>query len=202
VSTRLYQLLFKIGDGWLLGEPMDAGGNRVDPGYFGEGKRLELDELSFPVSHPGHPLDVTFKRSVIVVTELVGSLIAELAPGDVQRIPARIESRQERYEVINVLTRIDCIDWERTAAHVMVMGDPPHVEKGSLAALTPLLEPRPGLSLYRHVSPGDMRLRTERIEGPRIFRVVDWDMFPVVTEEIKTALEAEGATGLAYWPAS
>lgn len=42
----------------------------------------------------------------------------------------------------------------------------------------------------------DMTLKTEGIEGPRIFRVIDWELFPLVTEEIKAALEKEGATGL------
>lgn len=103
-----------------------------------------------------------------------------------------------RYEALNVLSRIDCIDRERTVAHVTVEGDPPHVEKGTLASLASLLEREPDMRLDRHVGPRDMRLKPAGIEGPRIFRVVGWDLWPVVTEDVKAALEEIDATGLDY----
>lgn len=41
-------------------------------------------------------------------------------------------------------------------------------------------------------------LRTGGIDGPRIFRVARWHLWPVVTSEI--ALEQIGATGMRYTP--
>ena len=152
--------------------------------------------LVLPIYQAGRPLDVSLGTYDLVVTERIGSLLGELAPRDLQRIPARVESMEGRYEALNILTRIDCVDPERTVAQVLVEGDPPHVKNGTLASLAPLLDPKK--SLYSYVGPGHMRLKSAGIEGPRIFRAVGWDHWPIVTEDIKRALEAEGATGLAY----
>lgn len=43
-----------------------------------------------------------------------------------------------------------------------------------------------------------MRLNPAGLEGPRIFRVEGWDLYPVVTEDVKAALEEVGATGVEY----
>ena len=52
--------------------------------------------------------------------------------------------------------------------------------------------------LIGHVAHWDIKLDSAGIEGPRIFRVKRRHQWPVVTEELKAALEEEGATGLAF----
>jgi hypothetical protein len=195
LSTRLYELTFELTeDPWFLGDPEPG----VDSGPFRRGERVEpAVELRLPVTEPGRALDVTLSGGyIVVVTERIGSLIEGLAPNDVQRIPARVDSIDERYELLHVLARIDCIDWEHTRAKARVQGNL-RAERGTLASLAPLIERD---KLYRHVMSRDMTLKTEGIEGPRIFRVIDWELFPIITEEIKTALEQKGATGLECRP--
>lgn len=201
MTTRLYQLRFDASDRgqWFLDNPVDASSGRQLRwvGHFGLGEPLDVRELSIPLLKPGHPLDVTLHDFEFVVSERIGKLIADLAPEDVQRISARIESVQERYEALNLLSTIDCIDWQRTRAQMRRPGEE-RVETGSLASFASLLEHEPDMNLYRYVMSDGMRLNPDGIEGARLFRVKNWTLWPVVTEEIKVALEHEGATGLEY----
>ena len=65
----------------------------------------------------GQPVDVTFAGVyVVVVTYAIGSLVESLAPADIQRIPARIEGRDERYDLLHVMSRIDCKPGLRAAS--------------------------------------------------------------------------------------
>jgi hypothetical protein len=192
-SPRLYELFFDATeDPWFLGDPEPS----IDSWPFRRGERVEAPgELRLPVTEPGRALDVTLRGGyILVVTERIGSLIEGLAPNDVQRIPARVDSSDERYELLHVLARIDCVDWEHTPAKARIQGNL-RAERGTLASLAPLIERD---KLRRHVMSRDMTLKTEGIEGPRIFRVIDWELWPIVTEEIKTALEQKGATGEFY----
>ena len=199
-ASRLYRLYFdvSVADQWHLSDPVDLSGEPVDSDFL-EGRhegRLEFaSEFVFPIYVPGRPLDFTFYGRIPVVTERIGSLLGELAGSDLQRLPARVQSMEGRYEVLNVLPKIDCVDRERTVAQVLVKGDPQPVKNGTLASLAPFLANK---SLYDCVYPGDMRLKTADIGWGRIFRVKGWELWPVVTEDIKEALEAQGTTGLEY----
>ena len=194
----LYELFLAGGEQWRLSEQglEDSGTNAW---ALTQGQRVDVArELSFPIRTPGPPLDVTFTTmNVVVVTERIGELVAGMAPDDVQLIPARVESREERYAVLNVLSKIDCIDWETTRATVTLPGPPSEVKFGTLASLGDLIDRS---FLARHVVGPDMTLKTDGIEGARIFYVEGWADAPIVTGEIKTALEQAGATGLTYKP--
>jgi hypothetical protein len=132
---------------------------------------------------------------IIVVTERIGALIDKVAPGDVQRIPVHVEGTDGRYEVLHVLTRMDCVDWEHTCAQAK--NEEGRYESGTLASLAHLIDRN---KLNRHVMSYNMTLNPQGTEGPRIFRVLDWDLYPVVTEDLKVALERERPSGLEFQP--
>lgn len=77
----------------------------------------------------------------------------------------------------------------------MLKDDPQPVRTGTLASLAPLLDddPEPKLGRYSYY---EVRLNAAGIGPRRIFRVKDYHVWPVVTEDIKTALEQEDATGV------
>lgn len=152
-------------------------------------------EIFYPLAEPGPALDITIIGWDFLVNEDIASLIGQLAPNDVQRLPARVESTDGHYELLNVLARIDCVDREQTPA-IAYVGDPPELRKGTLASLAPFIGPEE--RLIGHVMNDEMRLRSDGIDGARVFRVTSWDLWPVVTEEIKAALEEYGATGVDY----
>lgn len=198
MSNRQDVRLFVMGlepteDEWSLDDPVP----NVDSEAFRRGERIEAPgDLRIPIAEPGRPLDITARADIVVVAEWVASLIESLTPDDVQRIPVRIDGLAERYELLHVLARIDCIDRDHTLAYARRPGATTG-QSGTLASLAPLIE---GGNLYRHVMRSDMTLRTDKIDGARIFRVPGWELWPVVTSKIKTALEQRGVTGVCLDP--
>ena len=91
--------------------------------------------------------------------------------------------------MLHVLARVGCIDRERTRL-CSATG-----ETGTLASLAPLIGDG---RLYSHVMTSDMTLKAEGLDGPWMFRVLRWDLWPVVTAEIKTALDERGVTGVSF----
>jgi hypothetical protein len=195
VMTRLYELGFDDTPApWFLGAPRPS----IDSWPFRRGEPLEAPgELVVAIETPGTMLDVTWADTYfVVVTEATGALVEGLAPHDVQRIPVQVEGTGGRYELLHILTRVDAIDWDRTPASAT----DPETSRGiggSLASLSHLVNHN---NLYMHVMPGDMQLKADGIGDARIFRVNNWLLWPVVTEEIKDALQAHGVTGVSFRP--
>lgn len=194
LRTRLFELWFDINaEPWYLGEPEPP----IDSDAFRAGERLEhVDLLRFPVERDGRRVDVTINggSDIIVVKQPVGALIDRLAPGDVQRIPVQVAGADERYELLHVLTRIDAVDWERTPARARPQGSATSIG-GTLASLGSLIDRN---YLHRYVDLGEMTLNASGIEGPRIFRVIDWELYPIITEPLKHALEEHQISGIAF----
>ncbi|HWC09970.1 MAG TPA: hypothetical protein VG455_01990 [Acidimicrobiales bacterium] len=137
------------------------------------------ETLTVPIDNPGHPLHFSFaSHDMLVVAQHIGELIERMSPGDVERIPVRVEGRNEPYEILNVLTRIACIDRDRTVGE-----------------LWPDASERAGE--YRMIV--RLALDPDRVpESIRIFQVGGWKVSVVVTEDLKEALE--DATGLTFKP--
>lgn len=201
-GTRLYEVYFDSADPgqWVLGHPVDASGRKLEEYMLREESLEAVGELFVPIVEPGHPLDVSVGPYPLVVTERVGRLLGALAPEDLQRLPARVESMEGRYEVVKILTTIDCLDRERTRAQVLVPEDPQPVKTGTLSSLAPLLESRPDLNPL--VMGDNVRLDAAGIEGARVFWVEGRGTWPVVTEDVKVALDEEGVSGVVYRLAS
>ena len=102
-----------------------------------------------------------------------------------------------RYEVLNTLSLLDCVDRERTRAWVHVEGE--GTKTGTLASLAPLIE-ADGHGLSSYVIPSDLRLRSEGLAGARVLQVAGFELFPVVTHEVRVALEAAEVRGVDYRP--
>ncbi len=188
-TARLYRLWFDSRDRaqWFLGDPKDASGREVHHPYtFTRGQRLEVpDGLVVPVDNAGHALDFSFGSfDMPVVTEPVGALLDAMAAAGVQRIPVRVEGRSERYEILNVVTVIDCIDRDRTIGDLWTEEDCDPEEDGDAEEI----------GGYRMVF--ELRLDPGRVGGARIFRPAGWLGVVAVTEDVKLALEDAKVTGL------
>ncbi len=147
-APRLYHSWFdsRDQDQWFLGDPHDPAGRMVYPESFTGGERVEVpDGLVVPVDNPGHPLDFSFGSfDMPVVTEPVGALLDRIAGADVQRIPVRVQGRSEPYEILNVVTVVDCIDRERTIGELWTEEDGDTDEVGGYRIVYELwLESRP-----------------------------------------------------------
>lgn len=179
-------------DPWFLSDLVPS----IDSWSLRRGERVEdPGDMRITINEPGQALDVTMSGGpIVIVSERVGARVAALAADDVQRIPVHIDGAYGRYELLHVLSRIDAVDRERTKAYAYRPGAAVG-EYGTVASLAPIIGDD---SLYGCVMESDMTLSTAGIIGPRIFRVVRWDLWPVVTSEIKDALERLGATGVSY----
>jgi hypothetical protein len=167
---------------WHLDTPIDSQGHRVFDWDFKRGTPLDIKgRLKIPIETPGRPLDFTEAGIRIPVVHVkVASMLAERAPGDVQLIPADIEGHPEQYLVLVVTRLIRCIDEQ--ASRILFWtpedGEPDRVGQ------------------YRDVR--DMRIDKTKVGNAKVFRPEWWEVALVVSEEIKDAMEALGATGTRF----
>jgi hypothetical protein len=167
---------------WHLDTPIDSQGHRVFDWDFKRGTPVDVKErLKIPIETAGRPLDFTEAGIRIPVVHVkVASMLAERAPGDVQLIPADIEGHPEQYLVLVATRLIRCIDEQ--ASRILFWtpedGEPDRVGQ------------------YRDVR--DMRIDKTKVGNAKVFRPEWWEVALVVSEEIKDAMDALGATGTRF----
>jgi hypothetical protein len=167
---------------WHLGTPTDSEGRKVHDWDFTRGSPVHVEgRLKIPIKTAGKPLDFAEAGLGIPVVHVkVASMLAELAPGDVQIIPADIEDQSDQYLVLVATRLIRCID--EKASRILFWthedGVPHKVGK------------------YRDVR--DMRIDKRNVGNAKVFVPEGWEVVLLVSEEIKDALERMGATGTRF----
>jgi hypothetical protein len=137
--------------------------------------------LRIPVEIAGTPLDFTEANvSVPVVHVRVASLFAELAQNDVQLIPVNVESQSDQYLLLVPTRRIDCID-----------------EK---ASRFDRWTPEEGVvhKIRRYSIMYELHIDKAKVGSAKVFRLEGWTSGPIISEEIKDALDRMGATGTRF----
>lgn len=130
-----------------------------------DGKRVDYNPTAF---------------SPIVVSRRMADCLARVCPEDLQRIPAVVQGDTNEWEVINVLSSVDCIDH---AASMIQYFPPDHPTKPG--------EPRGVVRLV---------LDPRRVGRHHIFHPTEWHVATVVSAAVKTAFERIEATGIEYVP--
>lgn len=166
---------------WLLGKPVDAQGERMDPWQFSLGRSVDSPSgMRLRLRVPGNPLDYSEASFAIpVVSRRLMELLQGLGVEDVQFFPARVESREEPYFVLNVTRLVDCIDESRCRTERWKPEDGAPDRVGE----------------YRLVE--RMRIDPRKVGGARIFRTWGWPVL-IVSEDIKAAMEQEGISGTRF----
>jgi len=170
---------------WLLGDPTDSQGQKVDdPWQFEAGGSVAIEErLKIPIYHPGSPLDFTLTDvgGAPVVHKRAASIFAELAPDDVQVIPVDVDGLLEPYCILVATRLIRCID-DNASEEVRYWkpedGRPEKVGK------------------YRAVY--GMRIDPTKVGDAKVLRTWGWTGALIVSEDIKEALERAGVTGAKF----
>ncbi len=173
---------------WWLEEPWLAAVDDLPVGFATTGKPLSIKRYlkSAVMSAPkGTPVDFTFAvLDTPIVTERVGRLLGELAPGSVQRLPVQIRGRRARYDVLNVLDVVDCLDMRKS-----------EIVSFDLAALdVPDDEEPPVGTIVKMV------IDRRRAKGHEIFLLSGARGHIIVSRRIKERLEAERVTGILLKP--
>ena len=168
---------------WHLDSPTDSQGHAVeDPGQFKRGTPVGVKErLKIPVEIHGRTLDFTEAGLRIPVVHVkVASVFTKLAPNDVQLIPVDIEGQPEQYLILVATRRVRCIDEKASRIQYWTPEDGlPH---------------KVGKYLLVH----DMRIDKAKVGDAKVFRPEGWAGSLIVSEDIKTALERVGATGVKF----
>jgi hypothetical protein len=169
---------------WELDDPRTEDGEALSVRALVRGEPVTLrGMLEIPLCRPGTPLDFSFLVGgpVPVVGQKLADLLEELAPNETQLFPARVESRGERYYVVNVPKTIRCID-DRSSREVKLWrpedGQPERIGQ------------------YRNVR--GMRIDPAAPGDAKIFRPWGWTVALVVSEELKDAMGRVGATGAKF----
>ncbi|MCY1077531.1 imm11 family protein [Archangium lansingense] len=169
---------------WELGSLLDSQRQRLeDPWRFTAGRSASATQgrITIPVERSGNPLD--FSRAAFgtpVVHSRVAAIFTELAPQDVQLVPVDVEGQREEYFILNATRLVKCID-DQASEEVSFW------------------RPEDGLpeKVGTYFSVSGMRIDTSRVGDAQVFRTWGWDAL-IVSEDIKSALERLGATGMMF----
>jgi hypothetical protein len=182
MATRYFDLSddVYIPGRWHLRTPVDEHGQEVAPWQFTEGHPVQVrGRLRMAFRRTGGPLDFTLAGlDIPVVRAHVASLLAALAPNDVQFLPVDIEGQADPFRILVATRLIQCIDDAATSEVRYWKSEDDRPEK---------------VGEYRVVH--GMRIDPSKVGEARVFRTWGWTIALIVSEDIKVALERASVTG-------
>ncbi|MFP2895990.1 imm11 family protein [Corallococcus sp. 4LFB] len=187
MEARFYWVEMADVPQWLVSTPEPAsGGAFEEPWMFADGRVLSPPgPIRAEISHPGQKR--AFMFSVIekapIVSEAVANVFRSFAPDDVQLFPVSIEGEAEPYFVVNATRVVDCIDEARCREVHHYAEDDPFPEYAGE---------------YRWIY--GLRIDPAKTGGAQVLRPKKFKTAFIVSEEVKTALEAVGNLGVSFEP--
>lgn len=182
------QRFFKLSDDryvpnrWHLDTPIDSQGHKVFDWDFTKGTPVHVQgRLKIPVEIAGTPLDYSWAGlSVPVVHRKVATVLAKMAPDDIQLIPADIESLPDQHFVLVATRLIRCIDEE--------------------ASKVSFWKPEHGVpeKVGQYMGVDRLRIDKTKAGNAQVFRPEGWVVALIVSEGVKDALESMGVTGTRF----
>jgi hypothetical protein len=201
VTTRYFRIEDDVDaeDRWFLNGVRDDSGNELDPRDFTYGVRINvgpplkvslaneekvvetMPPVTISLRRTGRALDFTFADfDVPVVTTAVGTMLTQVAADDIQRLPVRIRPYSGGWEIINVVSCVECIDPVRSNIDWWseVDGRPDKIGK-----------PRMVTSLV---------IDPTRTRNCNILRPAGWEVALIVSVSVKDALENARVSGIRF----
>ncbi|WP_375757067.1 imm11 family protein [Corallococcus exercitus] len=171
---------------WYLGDPVDEASVEVeDPWMFSAGRSIQAPSLlRFPIDEPGKPLDYSGAGigSPPIIHVKLATVFAELAPEDLQLFAVDIPGHPEQFSMLVATRLIRCIDDK--ASREVEYWDPIKHKQPEKAG--------------QYASVAGMRIDPSKVGNAKVFRTWGWKFALIVSEDIKTALERTGATGMSF----
>ncbi|RKH02373.1 imm11 family protein [Corallococcus carmarthensis] len=186
MAARYFDLAMDVQEGiWLLDTPRnDLRQEEEDPWMFTQGTRVQIEgTLTVPVEEPGKPLDFSWIAGGMtpVVHIKLANVLMEHAADEVQLIPVTIPKHPDQYVILVTTRVIRCIDEQ--ASEGVRFWEPRHGQPWRIGE-------------YRSVD--IMRIDKSKVGDAKIFRPWGWNVALIVSEDLKTALERTGATGMDF----
>lgn len=185
---------------WHLGYLMEHANHRFDDREFRYGIRIDSGSplrcklwneekvvavtppLTLYRSYEGVPLDFTYTDSCMpIATKRVAEILAAIAGDDIQRFPIQVDQLDEKYEIINVISVVDCLDVQRS--------DTTWFEEGN--------DIRPDLA-GKPWSVFPLFVDSDRVSNRNIFRIRDYTEPVIVSEAIMQAFEQAEVSGVRF----
>ncbi|MHA7628721.1 imm11 family protein [Corallococcus sp. M7] len=186
MSNRFFELHGDPEEGyWYLDDPADKNGVEIEDAW-----RLRTDKpvkvtgpLRIPIMEPGKPRDFSMAglSLVPVIHVKLATLLAESANDDVQLVPVTIPKHPDQYVILVTPRVIRCIDEQ--ASEGVRFWEPRHGQPWRIGE-------------YRSVD--ILRIDKSKVGDAKIFRPWGWNASLIVSEDLKTALERTGATGMYF----
>lgn len=179
---QYFKLAMANEDRWTLAiERQYPNGRDVDIWAYSMGQHAAEEAVPFIVDVEGEVVDFnpTAFGSIVVSSEMA-ELLSRFASSEIQRIPAVVRGADGDWEVLNVVSVVDCIDHKRSKIQYFPLD---HAEKPG--------KPRGIMNLV---------LDPDRAKGHHVFKPMDWLVATIVSADVKSALENAGISGVEYWP--
>lgn len=184
MSQRFYRLVDDVyfPRRWHLATPLDRQGHKVDCWDFTKGTPVQLEgRLRIPIERAGRPLDYSEAGVMVPVVHVkAASAFIELAPQEVQIIPADIEGQPDQYLVLVATRSIRCID--------------------ESASKVQFWKPEDGLPdmVGKYYAVDDLHIDTAKVENAKVFRPEGWEVALIVSQDIREALETLSIIGAKF----
>ena len=120
-----------------------------------------------------------------VVSSRFAQAVESLAPNEIQRIPVTIEN-ESGWEIFNVLNCVDCIDHEKSAIDYY----PTDPREPILQQETDKAGKPRGIR--------SLKIDASKTLGMHIFRIKDWEVVIVVSQQLKNKLETDRFDGIKF----
>jgi hypothetical protein len=171
---------------WFLDEPCGQEGQVIDAREFTQGSPYHGPKpVLVPVGQLGNIVNFNFAAfDMPVVSERVAHIIHTYAMGNVQSFPVMIDNAKGRFEIINVLTRIQCLDEQLSETLKWKPEDGRPDKVGQFRMVT------------------NLRIDPECCHSAHIFRVEGWEIALIVSCDLKAAIEDIDDLGVIFDPVS
>ncbi len=178
------QSKMEIKGAWYLNDIVDEQGQEILASHFNQGKVFDsAKQLTVLLNVVGNPVDfrlTTFASPI--VSNAFADIVESFDPQAIQRIPVTVAPSTTGYEILNILTMLKCLDYEHTKIEY-------YTDKDSIPELVGQIE-----AIW------NITIKPEIAEGHHIFRLAEWWVIIVVSEDLKRALEEKGFTGMKFIP--
>jgi len=182
--TKFYRLLAdpEATSRWHIKAPVDALKNEVDARLFTQSTKYQGSlSLVMPLRRRGDLVDFNFGDFDMVVTpEGLNVELEHMLSPQIQRIPVKIENGGRGFEILNVLDVVKCVDEQRSEFTKWTNSDGRSDKVGKFRMITRL------------------RIDAKAASAHHLFRVAEWPIALIASEDIKSFLEARAVTGITF----
>ncbi|MCA0454325.1 MAG: hypothetical protein LCI00_10160 [Chloroflexi bacterium] len=184
---NFFRLIFdvELENRWLPLDIVDEVGEVIPPNSFTKGipfglPKIEKLKVVLDPEVIGNPVHFAMTPwQVPIVDSALAKIIEDFEADAIQRIPVTVLPDKENYEILNIVSKLNCLDYDRTTIQYYEEYAPPG-KIGKIRSLT------------------NIHLISRSAENHHIFRLADYTLIIVVSEVLKLALEEKRFTGMRF----